>query len=166
MIKNHNNFIKDIFESYDNPSDILWTDLDDKLIGHFLVNNIKYKIECICRDNNIWTYKFLKFDKDSNSYIMELSETDPISKMCILGTIRIGMDYLIVNKNPNGLIYAALDDSDGRKKLYTRFSNEIVKEYKYEFKANLQDNKEVYFLYKNIKLGLLIDVVGKIIDDI
>ena len=166
MIKDYNNFISNIFESYDNPVDIDWEEFENKLIGYFIVNNVKYKIECICRDNNIWTYKFLKFDEESNSYIMELSETDPISKMCVLGTIRKGVDYLIVNKNQNGLIYAALDDSNGRKKLYTRFSNEIVKKYGYSFKSNKQGDKEIFLLYKDVNLDLLIDVIGDIISEV
>ena len=74
------------------------------------------------------------------------------------------MEYLIDIKHPKRIIYAALDDSDARKKLYSRFSNEIVKKFGYQYRTSLQDSKQVFILYKDISIKLVIDVIGEIMN--
>jgi len=166
MIDKFDSFMKDLFESYENPVNINWIDKSNELIGLFQVDENIYQIYCKQHDNLIWTYKFMKYDKISKTFSLELNTTSPKSKMTILGTIRNGMDYLISHKNPNGIVFSALDKSSGRKKLYTRFSEEIVERYKYDFKTSLQGDKQVFILHKNIKIELIIDLIGKIIFDL
>jgi hypothetical protein len=159
-------FINDIHESYNSPVvDIRWIDKDG-LVGLFIVSNIIYKIQCNPHKNNIWTFKFMRHDIATGSYSLNLTKTNPIDKMSILGTVRKGMRYLIDEKKPSGLIFSTLDDSPGRKKLYTSYSNEIVKEYNYSLRTNLQDNKMIFILHKNIDIDLIIDVIGEFINEI
>ena len=165
MIDKFDKFMNDIYESYDNPVDIKWVD-NNQLTGLFIVSNIVYKIECKPRVNNIWTFKFMRHDIETKSFSLNLTPTTSIDKMSVLGTVRKGMRYLIENKKPNGLIFSALDNSDGRKKLYTSYSNEIVKEYNYNLKTNLQDDKMIFILYKNINIDLIINEIGEIINEI
>lgn len=166
MIDKFDNFMKGLFESYENPVNIKWVDKPDELIGLFQVDKNIYQIYCKQHDNSIWTYKFMVYDKISKTFSLQLNTTNPKSKMTILGTIRNGMDYLISNKNTNAIIFSALDKSSGRKKLYTRFSEEIVEKYKYNFKTSLQGDKQVFILYKDIKIESVIDVIGKIMIDL
>lgn len=152
-------------ESYETPSDITWDNTNPyKLIGEFIVSDNLYRIDCILYDNDIWTYKFSGFDPSSNTFTQDLVTTNPNDKMKVIGTIRTGMEYLIDIKHPKSIIYAALDDSDGRKKLYSRFSNEIVKKFGYQYRTSLQDSKQVFILYKDISIKLVIDVIGEIMN--
>jgi hypothetical protein len=168
MIDKYDNYIRKLFESYENPVDIRWVDKDNKLIGLFIIDNIVYKIECSLHENDIWSYKFMRHIKD-NDFTLQLNDENnkitTLSKMNVLGTIRKGMEYLIINKNPSALIFSALDESTGRKKLYQRFSDEIVKEFKYTQVTFLKDGKQIFILYKNIDLKIVIDVIGDIIFD-
>lgn len=54
MIDKYDNYIKKLFESYENPVDIRWIDKDNKLIGLFIIDNIVYKIECSLHDNDMF----------------------------------------------------------------------------------------------------------------
>lgn len=165
MVDKFDKFMNDIYESYDNPVDIKWVD-NIQLTGLFIVSDIIYKIECKSRENDIWTFKFMRHDIGLNSFSLNLTPTNSIDKMSVLGTVRKGMRYLIDNKNPKGLIFSALDSSDGRKKLYNSYSNEIVREYNYNLKTNLQDDKMIFILYKNINIDLIINEIGEIINEI
>lgn len=161
MIKKYKDldiFWKEINESYNSPVDIRWINKSKKLIGLFIVKNEIYKIECDLYNHNIWTYKFMKYDIDSGQFIMYLIGNVK-DKMTILGTIRKGMEYLIIEKSPNSLILSALDDSDGRKKLYDRFSEEIVNKYGFKYKSSLQNDKQIYILYKNISIDEVLSVI-------
>ena len=153
-------FWKDINESYENPESIRWIEKSNKLIGLFIVNNEIYKIEYDLYNHNIWTYKFMKYDIISGQFIMYLiGNVDVKDKMKILGTIRKGMEYLIIEKSPNSLIFSALDDSGGRKKLYERFSEEIVNKYGFKYKTSLQNDNQIFILYKKIDIELILDVI-------
>jgi hypothetical protein len=164
-IKKYNDldiFWKEINESYENPESIRWIENENKLIGLFIVNNEIYKIECDLYDHDIWTYKFMKYDTISGQFIMYLiGDIGFKDKMTILGTIRKGMEYIIIEKSPNSLIFSALDDSVGRKKLYERFSEEIVNKYGFKYKTSLQNDKQIFILYKRIDIELILDVIKK-----
>jgi hypothetical protein len=154
----------EFFESYNTPVDIKWVDKNDKLIGLFMVNNRVYQITCTNNDYNIWIYKFHFYDKEKNEFSPELTNFNT-GKLSILSTVRVGMEYLINNKKPNGIIFGALDSSDSRKKLYWTYSSEIKDKYNYERLTQNIDNKQIYILYKDINKELLFDKVKKIIDD-
>jgi hypothetical protein len=165
MIDKFDKFFSELNESYEKKATIKWVD-NNHLIGLFIVSNIVYKIQCIPYDNNIWSYKFMRYNNQTNTFDLNLIKTDWKDKMTILSTIRSGMDYLINNKNPNGLIFAALDSSDGRKKLYETYSNEIVNNYYYKLEKNLFEDKLIFILYKNIAINLVIDVIEDMISEI
>ena len=153
-------FWKEVNESYESPESIRWVENINKLIGLFIVNNEIYKIECESYKNNIWLYKFMKYDINSGQFMMNLiGNIDFKDKMTIIGTIRRGMEHLIIEKSPNSLIFSALDDSDGRKKLYDRFSEEIVNKYGFKYKSSLQNDKQIYILYKNISIDEVLSVI-------
>lgn len=77
------------------------------------------------------------------------------------------MIYLIEQKNPSAIIFGALDKSEGRKKLYHSFSNEIANDYNYNYTTNQKDNKQIFILHKNeLNIELLMLKVIQISDEI
>ena len=76
------------------------------------------------------------------------------------------MKYLIDNKKVDAIVFGATDNSKGRKKLYESFCNEFSKENNLEFYTNIQDNKQIFTMYKkNIDNSLLIDTIKKIVEE-
>ena len=147
-INKFDKFIKLMNESYDSPVDINWiNNSNTELDGEFLINDIRYLIECTEWDNNIWSYKFSRIDNDEK--IMDLVN-DNKNKMYVLATIREGMRYLIENKEPNALIINVMDGSKGRDNLWRRFSLEISEKYNYNYKNTEVMGTSNFFLYKNI----------------
>ena len=147
-IEKFNNFIDYLNESFDNPVEINWiVNNNSDLDGEFYIDDIKYVIECYNWGDNIWTYKFFRIEGDEKT--MDLVK-DSGRKMRVLSTIRVGMRYLIENKNPNGLIINVTDGSRGRDYLWSRFSKEISIDYNYELLNKYVMGYSTYFLWKDI----------------
>lgn len=81
-------------------------------------------------------------------------------KMSILSAIGDGMNYLIEKKSPNCLIFASLDSSECRKKLYFRYSKEIESEFGFTLNTALFGDKEVFILYRN---EINVDDIDKVV---
>lgn len=161
-MKHIKSFLSSLIESYNTKVDIKWVDKSDRLIGLFSVDENVYQINCIDRGNDIWTYKFYLYDQKTNELLPELTNFNS-GKMSILSAIRDGMDYLIEKKSPNCLIFASLDKSEGRKKLYFRYSKEIESEFGFKLNTALFDDKEVFILYRN---GVNVDDIDKVVQDL
>jgi hypothetical protein len=74
---------------------------------------------------------------------------------------------LIENKNPKSIIFGALDESEGRKKLYWSFSNELEKKYNYKLSTNAKNGNQAFILYKeDIDKDILMNTFEKIVEDI
>jgi len=158
-------FFNSLSESYNSDVDIKWIDRNDNLIGLFSINNIVYQINCINKGNDIWTYKFYLYDSNLKELSPDITNFNT-GKMSILSTIRKGMLYLIDNKTPKCLIFGSLDKSEGRKKLYSRYSNEIKELYGYELHTSQIDNKKVFVLVKDIEFYKVEKIVNELIDEI
>ena len=154
----------EFLESYNTPVDIRWINKDNKLIGLFMVDDKIYQITCTHRKYNIWVYKFHFYNKDKNEFSPELTNFNT-GTLSVLSTIRVGMEYLIKDKDPNGIIFGALDSSESRKKLYWSYSLEIMNKYNYDRVTRNVDNKQIFILYKSINKDTLFDVVKEIIED-
>lgn len=166
IIKSLEIFFDKLKESYDSDVEIRWIERSNKLIGLFSVDEKVYQIDCINRDNNIWTYKFYLYDQNTNAMNPGLTNFNT-GKMSVLSTVRKGMKYLIENKDPDALIFGALDESEGRKKIYWRFSKEIEKEYSYKLYTNVENGNQSFILFKeNINLDILMNTFKKIVEDI
>jgi hypothetical protein len=166
FIKKLNEYFDKLKESFNSDVEINWAKKFNKLIGLFSVDEKVYQIDCVDRGNNIWTYKFYLYDNKTNVMSPELTDFNT-GKMSVLSTVRKGMIYLIENENPDALIFGALDDSEGRKKLYWRFSKEIEKEHDYKLYTNVEKGNQSFILFKeNINLDILMDTFEKIVEDI
>ena len=168
--KNNNEFnfeksLSDLFESFDTPSEIKWFDNKNKLIGLFIVNDKVYQITCEEKNKDIWTYKFYLYDKDKNQLDVELTNFNS-GYMSVLSTVKLGMEYLIDNKNIKSIVFGATDKSKGRKSLYQKFSEELSTKYNFNLSTNEIDNKKIFILYKDIDKEILFKTVENIIEDL
>lgn len=146
-IEKFNQFIKILNEAYDNPVNINWIkNSNSEFDGEFYVDDIKYIIECSEWDNNIWSYKFSRIE--NNEKIMHIAE-DPVRKMRVLSTIRVGMVDLVNYKNPSGLIINVTDGSRGRDYLWGRFSKEISEKFNYHLRNQQIMGYSSFFLWKD-----------------
>ncbi len=164
MIKKLDEYFKTISEAFENPLPIKWVDKNNILIGLFTINNNIFQINCINKDNNIWKYDFYIMDKDKN-FSPELTKNEK-DKYRVLPTIKSGMQYLLDNKQVDAVVFGATDNSRGRKKLYESFCIDFSKDNNLEFYTNIQDNKQIFTMYKkNIDNNLLIDTIKKIVEE-
>jgi len=164
MIKKLDEYFKIISEAFDNPLPIRWVDKDSILIGLFTVNDNIFQINCINKTNNIWKYDFYIMDKDKN-FSPELTKNEK-DKYRVLPTIKSGMKYLIDNKKVNAIVFGTVDKSKSRKKLYESFCNDFSKENNFDFYTNIQDDKQIFVMYKkNIDKNILTDIIIKIVDE-
>ena len=61
----------------------------------------------------------------------------------------------------------ALDESEGRKKIYWSFSNELEKKYNYKLSTNVKNGNQAFILYKeDIDKDILMNTFEKIVEDI
>lgn len=162
---NFEKFINSLVESYDSDVDIKWIKNKEKLIGLFRVNDKIYQITCINRGNEIWTYKFYLYNSKNNELTPELTNFN-VGKMSILSTIRKGMIHLIETELPKCLIYAALDNSEARKKLYLDYSRELEKKYKFKLNMAPFGDKKVFILYKDIESDKVEYVINELINEL
>jgi len=163
-IKDFDEFFDGLIESFNSPLPIKWVDKKNALIGLFTINGQVYQINCLEKGNNIWTFKFYLFDPIKNTMSPELTKFNKGS-MSILSTIKIAMEYLIKTKNPNALIFGALDKSEARKKLYYLYSNELGKEYGFTFFTKVEKEKQIFVLFKDIDKEALFNTIQTIIEE-
>ena len=162
-MKKWENFCKEMNEGLDNPTEIKWIDKEQELGGFFAINDKTYTIICKNVGENIWTYKFYRFNGKQLS--PDLTNDDK-NVFRVLPTIESGFYYLIDKKNPSGLIYAALDKSEGRKKIYHSFSEKMVKKYGYIYNTNRTQDKQIYILYKpNMNKDIIFNKVKELVEE-
>jgi len=150
-------------EAFNNPIQIKWIDKPYEYIGLFTLNNKVYNIYTINKGDNIWTFKFYVY---LDGKLSPNLTNDYKNMFRVLPTIKQGFIDLINEKNPDGIIFGALDESEGRKKLYNSFSIDISKQFDYEYTSKEKDNKKIYILYKpNINKEILFNKIIQITTD-
>ena len=121
-------------------------------------------IECIERHKGIWTYKFRIYDVSSNQMINSLTNNNK-DVWKVLPTIESGFEYLLKLKNPECILFSALDMSSARKKLYNSFCEKISKSHNLEFKTYTSQGKQIFILFKkNIDVDHLFNSIKNIIE--
>ena len=164
MIKKLDDYFNMLSEAFENPLPIRWVDKNEILIGLFTVNDNIFQINCINKDNNIWKYDFYIMD-DNKNFSPELTKNDK-DKYRVLPTVKLGMQHLIDNKKVDAVVFGATDNSRGRKKLYESFCIEFSKDNNFEFYTKIQDNRQIFIIYKNnIDKQILTDTIINIVEE-
>lgn len=147
IIEKFNSYFDKLEEAIKSIQNIDWKSNDDSLIGLFEVNNTQYKIECIRQISNNWTYSFYYLDDDG--YWSTQMKNDGINSFKVLSTIEAGIKYLYYNKNPNSIIFSAIDSNDTRKRLYHNFCVKFCNDIGFILKSNGLGDKMLYILFNN-----------------
>lgn len=169
FVKKMDDFFKIISEAFENPLPIKWIDKYDLLLGIFIVNNNIYQIKCEDKKNHIWKYDFYILE-ENKKFSPELTGLES-DKFRVLPTVKSGMEYLILNKEVNAIVFGATDKSRGRKKLYESFCVEFSEKNNFEFYTKIysdegNSDKQIFIMYrKNIDMDNLSKIIFKIIEE-
>jgi len=163
FIKKMDEYFEMLLEAFQNPVKINWVDKPNHLIGLFQVGTNIYQIDCLEKGNNIWKYDFYFYKDKEMSPNMTNLESD---KYKVLPTVKEGLYYLHTLKTPDAVVFGALDSSRGRKKLYESFSKDFAKEKNYEFYTKVENDKQIFVIYKDyIDKEYLFETIKKVVDE-
>lgn len=148
LIKKINNYFNTLEESFNTPYLVNW-DIDNyKMIGLFTSkNSINYKITCHIQIGNNWSFTFHWFNDDLNKWDSELIKVSN-DQFAVLSTIRDSMYELFNIKNPNSIIFSAVDNNELRKSLYKKFSNDFCSKNNYEMINKSTNHRDIFVLLK------------------
>jgi len=167
FIRKMDDYFRMVEDAFNNPVEIKWIDKKDHLIGLFTVNESVYQIDCKEYGNKIWKYDFfiVSIGKEGPTLNPNLTNYER-DKYRVLPTIRSGMEHLYDLKSPDAIIYGALDDSKGRKKLYESFSKEFSKTKNWEFYTKVEKDKQIFVMYDgSIDMEYLFQTIKKAVYD-
>ena len=148
-MKRFNEYFDKIEESLDNPSQISWIVNNNSYIGEFTIDNVEYRIEYVKQIGNNWSYSFSYFDIDKNTWSYNISHKGS-GGFGVLSTIKSGLYHLYDKKNPNSIIFSAIDSSDTRKRLYQSFCEEFCKNNNWIFSNRGSDDKRLFVMFNNV----------------
>ena len=166
LIKKFNDYIDIVEESLDSPVIVSWRiDDDDSLVGYFEIDDIVYKIECFKQFGNNWSYSFSFLD--GNNWSFELNNSNK-SIFRVLSTIQTNIYYLYEQKNPNSILFSAIDSNDTRKRLYSSVCTKFCKDKNLNLSNRGNDDYIMYLIFKkdlsDIDKGNVFKSVKKVIE--
>jgi len=148
IIKRFDKYFSKIEESLNSPQLVKWeNDNDDKLFGHFKVDDIEYKIECIKQIGPNWSYTFSYFDINKNIWSYEISHKGT-GGLNVLSTVKTELYTFYIKYNPNSIIFSAIDDSDTRKRLYQNFCEKFCNINNLKFSNRGNDEYRMFVMFK------------------
>jgi hypothetical protein len=138
-------FIK-LNEAFDNPLVINWTSEGNFIYGFFNIGEKEYQIEANFIINDFMTFKFKI--KKCDDYSTELVNDGSNDYIRVIPTIKEALLYLLDVIKPNGVIFAAMDSSNGRKFVYDRFIVDYIKNNDfYNGFSNFFRGAKIYTIY-------------------
>jgi hypothetical protein len=137
-----------VAEGLNEPLTIQWDKNKDIWNGSFSIDNKIYKI--IIKNFSQSGHWLFKFTADDSFKL-----TNDVKKaFTVLPTIEKAAKDFIKEKDPEIFMFAALDKSIGRKKMYTKFSESISKEFNLGFYEKQSNDEKLFILHKNEYDGL------------
>jgi hypothetical protein len=155
-----NKFFDDLKEALGTPVEIEYLRQDDTIYGFFVVNDSEYLIEAKFILHDFLTFKF-KAKTPDNKYTMEITNDRNCEKHRVLPTVEKGLLHIINTYNPRGVIFATLDSSIGRKRLYDKFTDKYISNNKNKKCTKHEYNNEKIYIIHDIteNADIVIDVV-------
>lgn len=154
-------FLKKIFEGLNEPALILWNKRQNKWVGKFNIEKIKYEIfiKNFSKKEKHFLFKFTA-DKSFNL------QNDLKKAFTVIPTIETAAENFIKEIMPEAFLFCALDNSTSRKIFYDRFCNKMRRKHKYNYENKMIGNYEFYILaQKNVDKNDLNNSVDKIIKE-
>ncbi len=151
-------FIKNVDEAFNTHVEVEWEKIDSILKGKFFVNDTEYKIISEIIIHDFMSFKFKAFI--NNEFTMNLTNRGS-DKLQVIPTIRKSLEFILDDVSPNGVVFGATDESNGRKMIYDRFCTNWIENNKgWDFKSFQKENMKIYILHKtSINNNLILDVI-------
>lgn len=156
FIKKLDDFFEIVKEAFKDPLEIKWIDKAGHLIGLFEINDNVYQINCVEKSNKIWKFDFYSVERKEDSIVLspDINNRER-DKFRVLPTVLVGLEYLVLQKEPESIILGAADSSKGRKKLYASFLEDFSLKMDYKFytkvyqtSEDVTSTKQLFVLYK------------------
>jgi hypothetical protein len=149
-LKTVEDYLDDYFhkldEAFDNPLPITWSRNGNFIYGNFKIKEKEYLIEAHFIINDFMTFKFKI--KKCDDYSTELVNDGSNDYIRVIPTIKEALLYLLDVIKPNGVIFAAMDSSNGRKFVYDRFIVDYIKNNDfYNGFSNFFRGAKIYTIY-------------------
>ena len=132
-----------LIDAYKTPLNIDW-EIGPPLVGRFKVMDLEYKIYSDLVINGFMTYKF-KYKK-GDVYSDQLLNKEGY-KISVIPTIKSGIDFILNNITPNGVIFVAMDESKGRKNIYDRYCSTVDSNI-WQVYTKIFENNKIYVIHK------------------
>lgn len=152
-----------LFETFNNPEQIKWSENKFRIKGVFFVNKEKYVIKAIKlknADKLSLYFKFYWHDIDLISTI----RGNVKGKFKIISTVLSGVKYIVNTFNPDSFTFGVNLNEDSRIPLYNQLIEDNNNRYVlYKFNAETSDGHvRFYVLYKHNNLESIIDSLIKL----
>ena len=128
-------------EAGNTPADIKWVKNNKGLFGNFKIKDQIFDIQVTKLDENKFDIFQFKFYRDDETKMFN----DMKYAMGVVPTIKVALDYVMSNLKPDGLVFAASDESKTRKALYKLNAAKIATKYKYHDMTKDEKLKEFRF---------------------
>ena len=141
------NIFKQIREGLNSPLEVSWIKSKNEWRGNFIIENNTYEIQILnFSDNGHWLFKFTANDK------YEL--TNDIKKAySVIPTIHKAAVDFVDEISPEAFIFCASDKSSSRKKIYTRFCEDMEKSHELYFHTERVNHLMLFMLLKPLYDG-------------
>lgn len=126
-----------LIDAYKTPLNIDW-EIGPPLVGRFKVMDLEYKIYSDLVINGFMNFKYKKGDQLLNKEGYKIS---------VIPTIKSGIDFILNNINPNGVIFVAMDESKGRKNIYDRYCSTVDSNI-WQVYTKIFENNKIYVIHK------------------
>ena len=153
------NIMGRVVEGLNSPLEVEWKKDKDKWQGSFSIEEKPYEINIVnFSTDGHWLFKF----SSNKSYAL----TNDLKKaFSVLPTIENAAIQFIEETNPDVLIFCAADNSEGRKKLYTIFSQNMCTKFKMMYYIETVGNQQMFIVHKRDFDGVnLAFTIKKIMD--
>lgn len=131
----------DLLEGLNNPVDISWEKSNELWKGIFKIEDFDYEI--IIKNYSEKEKHFLFKFTANRSFDM----TNDVKKaLTVIPTIEKAANDFIEEVKPDALIFTAADNSQGRKKFYTRFCESAKKRFKLNYHSEIKEHLMIFSL--------------------
>lgn len=76
-------------------------------------------------------------------------------KISVIPTVKSGIDFILNNIKPNGIIFVAMDESKGRKNIYDRYCTTVDSNI-WQVYTKIFENNKIYVIHKKGISGAII----------
>jgi hypothetical protein len=146
--------MKPLQEAYNTPVPIKWEETQLGIEGYFKILDMNYTIIANTMVHGFMSYKFTS--ENNNTELLNSTKGYAIQ---LIPTIKSSLYFILDTIQPNGIVFSATDNSRGRKLLYDKYCNELLKNPKWRLNIRIDGDVKMYIIYNSaVNSEMLIDV--------